>query len=113
MTEITLEKKYYSGEAVVQMLLENGMGLAGPKLTKVLLERLAELPAADVREIRNGEWKHRKAKNVLTGEIRNVIECSVCGSVYSQSDQDDENYIHDGDPNFCPNCGADMRGGNR
>ena len=92
MTEITLEKKYYSGEAVVQMLLENGMGLAGPRLTKALLEKLAALPAADVREIRIGEWEGDGT-------------CPFC--------QERPLGRYASIRNFCPNCGADLRGGNR
>lgn len=102
MTEITLEKKYYSGEAVVQMLLENGMGLAGPKLTKILLERLAALPAADIRELSAVYVTERNVgKWIWQGSIsEGCWVCSECNHRFYQG------Y---GNENFCPNCGADMR----
>ena len=54
------------------------------------------IPAEDVRPVVRGEWEHSMW----------FITCSVCG--YTSADKDDE-----GDEiatNFCPNCGADMRG---
>lgn len=40
-----------------------------------------------------------EARPVVTGEWKDGIKCSVCGQVDTTK------------PNFCPNCGADMRGG--
>lgn len=59
-------------------------------------KRLPKLPAADVRENVRGEW------GLSTGtdeEFGLSYPCSRCG----------EESI--GKRNFCPNCGADMRGG--
>ena len=51
-------------------------------------ERMAHIPAADVRPVVRGKWK----------VYNNTYMCSSCGQPVSfwQS-------------NFCPNCGADMR----
>ena len=59
---------------------------------------LYEFPSADVRENIHGEW------------IDGMYEkCSVCGMEFLD---DIINLAPDmGYPNFCPNCGADMRGG--
>ena len=51
-------------------------------------------PTADVAEVRHGYWAWD------TGEKR----CSVCGV---KCPEDEYNYLH---PQYCPNCGADMRG---
>ena len=57
---------------------------------------LEEIPSADVAEVRHGEWE-------LHGEPPwYVIECSKCGEKWHHW----QGYSM---PNFCPNCGADMR----
>ena len=56
----------------------------------------AEKKAADVRPVVRGRWI---GKPYLLGTT-NV--CSVCGENYG---------MPHGKYNFCPNCGADMRGG--
>ncbi len=53
--------------------------------------QFAQIPAAGVREVVRAKWKRRK------GWERCV--CSLCSF---------ENEI---ETHFCPNCGADMRGG--
>lgn len=64
------------------------------------LDRL-ELP-----ERKKGKWIDGKVKHIENGELRNVRECSECGSSYFVYD----NYNSvDEIPNYCPNCGADMR----
>lgn len=52
-----------------------------------------------VKEPKRGEWKCN----------RDVLEliCSVCGESLPFSDE------YDYETNFCPNCGADMRKGER
>ena len=62
-----------------------------------------------IEERKTGKWIDGKVKHIENGELRNVRECSECGSSYFVYD----NYNSvDEIPNFCPNCGADMRGGN-
>ena len=66
------------------------------------------LPAADVREVKRGKWKRvvdftgveafGYKETMLVG-----YGCNVCGY---------EVDVSDGDYNFCPNCGADMRSTN-
>lgn len=54
-------------------------------------------PAADVREVVHGEWE------IVTGS--NGKEYMVCTNCRVQQDLT-------GVFSFCPNCGAEMRGGN-
>lgn len=56
------------------------------------LEAFNEIPAADVRPVRRGKWEYNSGDN--------IPYCSEC-----MMPQDSE-------CNFCPNCGADMRGTN-
>ena len=59
--------------------------------------RLDEIPAADVRPVVRGEWKQFD---------EDTWECSNCGLLWTLNDGNP----HDNNMNFCPNCGADMRG---
>ena len=74
---------------------------------KALREALERIPAADVKPVVRGEWIYGKeiAREYLAGECIAIdyedIFCSVCKMRYRP-------YV--GNFNYCPNCGADMRG---
>ena len=55
---------------------------------------LSEMDSADVRENVRGEW-------VFPYEDKKYKRCSACGKTF---------YSIPATSNFCPNCGADMRG---
>ena len=64
-------------------------------------EEIDKIPTANVRENVKGEWK-------LTEEyIGYVAECSACHDTFCLIEGTPTDYHY----NFCPNCGADMRGG--
>lgn len=58
------------------------------------------LPPADVRPVVRGCW--------VFNEEDGHCYCSECGGV---SPMDDQNGDECDCPNYCPNCGADLRGG--
>ena len=58
---------------------------------------LNQFPVADVAHVRHGRW----------GRSGQLLECQCCGEVYSQLGGNAGKAW-----NFCPNCGADMRGSN-
>lgn len=60
-------------------------------------------PSVDVRENIHGEWISAKVGKLFPS---NDYKCSICGNIL---DFDGVNCGR-GDANFCPNCGADMRG---
>lgn len=61
-------------------------------------------PTADVRENVRGEWLDYWDNPIkLYFDGRYSAHCSVCG--YHQEYEEEMNSA-----NFCPNCGADMRG---
>lgn len=65
-----------------------------------IIHQVRELtPPADVRTVMHGRWKK-------TGRWGKVYRCDQCGNYL---DFDGVN-VGRGDANYCPNCGADMRG---
>lgn len=63
---------------------------------------IRKLPAADVAEVRHGQWKH----NDYYERWADRFVCSLCRN----------NALSDGDyrhelSNYCPTCGAKMDGG--
>jgi len=57
------------------------------------IHAVQDIPAADVRPVVRGEWEYISFM---------TVKCSNCKETFHELEGD----------NFCPNCGADMRGGN-
>ena len=73
------------------------------RATMKITHYVSRMPTADVRENVRGEWLSKNLDNFRKYEVI----CSVCGARFiGNYDAYDEPY----DFNFCPNCGADMRG---
>ena len=82
-----------------------------------LLERIASAPAADVAEVRHGEWVY---------DEENECVCSCCGVEAQYISRFNETFDYDWEENlvstgyeetkeyiltpYCPNCGAKMDG---
>ena len=71
----------------------------------------AETPAFDMAiealsaDAVHGEWEHWGSPFSDESEVIDTIVCSVCGARFIEpKDEPKVEY------NFCPNCGADMRG---
>ena len=72
-----------------------------------IIEALTKFPAADVAEVRHGQWDG-EGDGYADGEIViDVWYCSECGYCIDDG-TDDPNIL----PNYCPNCGAYMMGEN-
>ena len=73
--------------------------LSGKRLEAAILN----IPAADVAEVRHGQWDG-EGDGYADGEIViDVWYCSECGYCIDDG-TDDPNIL----PNYCPNCGAKM-----
>lgn len=68
------------------------------------IDALSELPTAE----KVGRWKYETMKHIITGEMRTVRICSECDGGWFRYDMSDG--VEDAEPNYCPNCGARMRG---
>jgi DNA-directed RNA polymerase subunit RPC12/RpoP len=73
---------------------------------KVFENCLADTPIIDVEEPKYGEWiSDPKNQGGFTPGGNTVKSCSECGWIYGA-------HKIVADYNFCPNCGAKMRGKN-
>lgn len=91
-----MTKEYIEREAVKAWLHEEDFGTPDERWRpeSEFGTMVDALPAADVVEVKHGEWKKRG----------NELKCSCCKLIcYSNND----------DWSFCPNCGAKMDGGTR
>lgn len=68
-----------------------------------MIMALAEFPAADVVERKRGEW----IEKALDTYRKYSVTCPFCGAEYIDNY---DGYVDTGNFNYCPNCGADMRG---
>ena len=56
-------------------------------------------------EVARGEWEHWGSPFSDESEVIDTIVCSVCGVRFIEPKDEPK-----GEYNYCPNCGADMRG---
>jgi len=70
------------------------------------IEKIMNAPT--IEERKTGHWIDAEWVRINTGEKRKGRRCSACGSGYFRYDVS-VNTVSD-IPNYCPNCGADMRG---
>ncbi len=89
--------EYISREAAIESFrknLDGGYVLTDDAQTTHILQ---SLPAVDVRPVVRGRWiknTYEYARELWDAETK----CSLCGYTLGGAT-----------PNFCPNCGADMR----
>ena len=70
-----------------------------------LRELLEDTPAADVVEVRHGEWLYHECVSSYDGAISGY-SCSHCG-VFVDEEEFENDKFH---KKFCGNCGAKMDG---
>ena len=84
---------YISRQAAIEAIKNDALELVYYG-KKEAIECLDAVPAADVRPVVYGEWE------ITSGQIENAV-CSCCGTHF-------QSYYSD--YQYCPHCGADMRG---
>ena len=65
---------------------------------EAISEWIDKQPTADVRENVRGEWRTTYLDHIAMGERPKILYCSICNQCIAYP------------TNYCPNCGADMRG---
>lgn len=97
-------KEYIKREAIKYE--QWAVGPLNAPLMVVRKETIDAIPAADVVERKRGEWIDTGFEN-STGKI---YRCSACNKTNNPNKKDVEMGRVKEKPDFCPNCGADMRG---
>ena len=73
----------------------------------LILEALVHVLPVDAAPVRRGEWIDESEDPVLyPGD---TLRCAACGKLANDYIGGTEDAYFVEDPNFCPNCGADMR----
>ena len=72
------------------------------EIGNAIMAQIDDYPTADVRENVKGRWITVYEEGWSGGGF---WKCSACGYCYSFGE-----YFEGDEFNFCPNCGADMRG---
>lgn len=79
---------------------KSDMATGMPKVCFASVAKMIDkLPAADVAEVKHGEWKYQPATQTLNPHFY----CSNCKAIYF------EHYVYN-KFTYCPNCGAKMKG---
>lgn len=96
-----------SRQATIMALVfsEDTGGMTCGQMAKVL-DVIKAVPSVQP-DRKTGRWKIIMARHKYNGEYREMRQCSECHAAYFHyANQED---IEDEIPNYCPNCGADMR----
>ena len=95
---------YISREAAIESMYKDAEAHQDHTFWTTQYEALLNIPADDVRPVVRAKW---------TISEHEYLDCSVCGySFYTGFDtmREAKEYLESGyTPNYCPNCGADMR----
>ena len=93
--------RYIDADLLKDEILSNAVRLNHPedlcRETTIFLIGVA--PTADVQEVRHGRW-------VQDEHWQYDYKCSICGEYACEGNYGNNDKLTD----FCPNCGADMRG---
>ena len=93
-----LQNLYEEERKTAEDCEEESMYVGSINALTAMEDGLSDIPAADVRPVVRGNWE--PVKTIGGSEF---IKCSECG----YKEYDHVKYTHF---NFCPHCGADMRG---
>lgn len=103
----TMAKEYIEKEYALYVVAHFGGMLTWGKEETLgeITQKIKSEPAADVKEVVHGEWRPRGG----------YFRCSECDTKTLLKDVGGTGgFSHEYEQiltNFCPNCGADMRGG--
>lgn len=71
---------------------------------RYFIKLINDAPTADVVEVRHGEWVE-----IAENSTGKLIYCTNCNKPINPNRKDVELHRTKEKPDFCPNCGADMR----
>lgn len=91
--------KLIDGDELIELLLSTAITDKQREYSECVQYAVEKMPPVDAVPVRHGRWKHKK-------DLKQFF-CDQCGE---PSLTEDDVYFYGMEfPNFCPNCGADMR----
>ena len=69
-----------------------------PIYYKPIIAEVINVLLMDAQEVKHGKWIYEQLPLPLSDGSKECMRCSVCGTHW------------DNESNYCPYCGADMRG---
>lgn len=91
-----MDKKFIDIDVLAERIYNK---INNPAVRSWILAIINEIPAADVQEVRHGEWMYNDLY------FPSCAECSECGWKSSVGGEEIPSY------HYCPRCGARMDGG--
>lgn len=98
--------EYISREAAIEAMYKDAEAHPDHTFWTSQHEALMDIPAADVRPVLRGKWI--QTTQPMGWRDEECAECSVCGEDFVLDEWAMDEFTNL--MNFCPNCGADMRG---
>ena len=101
--------KFIDADELVEYLRDR-TAVAYPNLYPGLfaaVEYIEEFPTVDAKPVVRGVWLNWQGEHVLPNEFYRWWHCSECNY---KMEFDEAITVDQFDSNFCPRCGADMRG---
>ena len=95
ITEKGEKMRYIDADA----LIDNLNRFAPEHFNALINQLILKQPTADVKPVVSGKWRK-------IDKLGRIVKCSKCGNTLALYGVNTGR----GDANFCPNCGADMRG---
>lgn len=93
--------RYIDADALLEDVRKNSASYFADDFAREWVDRQ---PTADVRKNEHGEW--HKPVGMMPPEYAGVYRCSKCDEIAMRDWKHHKQVLS----NFCPNCGADMRG---
>lgn len=94
-------KDYIEREALIKEGWHLERQVYGNGYVAIEIKQLKDVPAAGVKPVARGEW-------IADDIADNIFHCNICDGDAPVDCTSGREY----ESNFCPNCGADMRGEN-
>lgn len=97
----------YEDKTESQFAESEELDLSEWMLHRIFVQNMNDIDRQTILELRSaGSWKKGYWETLHKTRFSHVVRCSVCGRTLDMHGVN----AGRGDANFCPNCGADMRG---
>lgn len=94
---------YIDKDSAIRTAIDMCVKVVGHGITQIdavdIVDAFENIPTVDVVEVKHGYWKRGQWVDDYNAGGYYLAECNLCGCTQKKAS------------NFCPNCGARMKGG--